>query len=284
MAAAHFFVNKLSVLTLTRNRSNHLKNLLEGLARSSRLPDECIVVHMNEPAESLGSWPFACHHRRYDSGDIALPLAKARNFGAQTASGDLLLFLDVDCIPGAALVAAYEQACRHMPTAIAMGAVQYIQKVIDIDWSNLAAESFLHSQSKPNAKRDISSLSDLSLETNYGLFWSLSFALSRSVFDKIGGFSNCYSGYGAEDTDFAWKAREQNVPLLWVPKAMAYHQYHHSTIPPWHNFDSIVHNANIFYQRWHEWPMSAWLKVFADEGYIKWSPAGDELKVLRSPF
>nr|WP_228024676.1 galactosyltransferase-related protein [cf. Phormidesmis sp. LEGE 11477] len=238
---------------------------------------------MNEPAESLGNWPFACHHRRYDSGDIALPLAQARNFAAQTAVGDLLLFLDVDCIPGAGLIEAYEQAYNQMPTAIAMGAVRYLPEFVDIDWKNLETESLLYSQSRPNAKRDVSDLNGLSPETNYGLFWSLSFALSRSIFNQLGGFSNCYPSYGAEDTDFAWKAREQNVLLFWVPKAIAYHQYHHSTVPPWHNFDSIVHNAQVFYQRWHEWPMSAWLKVFADEGYIKWSIAGDRLEVLRSP-
>lgn len=276
-------MTKLSVLTLTRNRSSHLKNLLEGLARSSRLPNECVVVHMNEPADSLGDWPFECHHHRYDSGDVALPLALARNFAAQTATEELLLFLDVDCIPGRGLIEAYEQACIQMPQAIAMGAVQYLQKAVEIDWNEPATESFLHSQSAPNAKRDISSLNGLSLETNYGLFWSLSFALFRPVFNQIGGFSDCYPGYGAEDTDFAWKAREQNVPLVWVPEAMAYHQYHHSTTPPWHNFDSIIYNAKVFYQRWQEWPMSGWLKVFADEGYIKWSIAEDQLEVLRSP-
>ncbi len=276
-------VSKLSVLTITRDRSHHLKNLLEGLARSSRLPDECVVVHMNEPAEPLGDWPFACHHFRYDSSETTLPLAQSRNFAARRATGDLLLFLDVDCIPGAALVKAYEEACVRSPVAITMGAVQYLQKTIHINWKDDETDSFLKSQSQPNPKRDISSLTQGILETNYGLFWSLSFALHRSVFAQLGGFSESYPGYGAEDTDFAWKARAQSVPLLWVPNAVAFHQYHHSTVPPWHNFDSIVHNAQVFYQRWQEWPMSSWLTVFADEGYIKWSLEGDQLEVLRTP-
>ncbi|MGB3788469.1 MAG: galactosyltransferase-related protein [Phormidesmis sp.] len=275
-------VNKISVLTITRDRTSHLKNLLEGLARSSRLPDNCVVVHMNEPAKPLGDWPFECHHCRYDGGDVVLPLAHARNFAAQNATGDLLLFLDVDCIPGAALVEEYERACVRSPAAITMGAVRYLPNKVDLDWSD-TTEAFLRSQSKPNAKRDISNLTQPSLESNYGLFWSLSFALHRSVFDRIGGFSEGYPGYGAEDTDFAWKARAQSVPLLWVPQAIAYHQYHHSTVPPWRHFHSIVHNARVFYQRWNEWPMDSWLKVFADEGYIEWSLEGDRIEVLRSP-
>ena len=277
-------VNKLSVLTITRDRANHLKNLLEGLARSSRVPDECVVVHMNEPAAPMGDWPFECRHYRYDGGEVALPLAHARNFAAQTAVGNLLLFLDVDCIPGAALVEAYERACVRSPAAIAMGAVQYLQQKVEVDWSSEATEFFLQSQSKPNPKRDISELTQPSLEANYGLFWSLSFALHRPVFEQIGGFSDGYPGYGAEDTDFAWKARARSVPLLWVPEAVAYHQYHHSTVPPWRHFHSIIHNAKVFYQRWHEWPMASWLKVFADEGYIKWSLEGSQLEVLRSPL
>ncbi|MEM8501539.1 MAG: glycosyltransferase [Cyanobacteria bacterium P01_D01_bin.1] len=276
-------MHRISVLTLTRDRDSHLHNLLEGLSRSSQLPDECVVVHMNEPAERPTNWPFACHHYRFDSKEDRLPLAKARNFAAKKAKGDLLLFLDVDCIPGTSLIEAYSKACQQVPGAIAMGAVQYLQKAVDIDWQDPATESFLRSQSEPNPKRDISDLESLSTEPNYGLFWSLSFALYRSVFDQLGGFSDCYPGYGAEDTDLAWKARAQDVPLVWVPEAIAYHQYHHSTVPPWHNFDSIVHNAKVFYCRWHEWPMGAWLKVFADEGYIRWSQAGDWLEVVRSP-
>ena len=275
-------MDKCCVLTLTRNRSSHLRNLLEGLSRSSHIPDECVIVHMNEPTESLGDWPFECRHYRYDS-NHSLPLAQARNFAAKQASGDLLLFLDVDCIPGALLVEAYGEACRQVPEAIAMGAVQYLQQSIDIDWKDPAVESLLHSQSKPNSKRDISSVENLSVEPNYGLFWSLSFALTRSVFEQLGGFSECYPGYGAEDTDLAWKARAQNMPLVWVPGAVAYHQYHHSTVPPWHNFDSIVRNAKVFYRRWNEWPMGSWLQVFADEGYIRWSPVGGWLEVVRSP-
>lgn len=276
-------MQKLSVLTLTRDRTPHLQNLLEGLSCSSQLPSECVVVHMNEPAEPIGDWPFSCCHYRYDSDKTLLPLAQARNFAASKAIGEWLLFLDVDCIPGESLVAAYQVACKQMPEAITMSAVRYLRRAIDIDWQTATVESFLQSESEPNAKRDISSLSNLSLEPNYGLFWSLSFALHRSVFERLGGFSDCYPGYGAEDTDFAWKARAQNVPLVWVPDAVAYHQFHHSTVPPWHNFDSIVHNAKVFYRRWREWPMSAWLQVFADEGYIKWSPAGDWLEVVRSP-
>ncbi|MGB7251113.1 MAG: glycosyltransferase [Phormidesmis sp.] len=269
---------KISVLTLTRNRSHHLKNLLKGLAHSSRLPDECIVVHMNEAAHAMGTWPFSCEHYAY-SHPQELPLAAARNAAACHAAGDILIFLDVDCIPAREMVAEYEKACQQVPQAIAMGNVHYLSHTIRDNWT----EDQLLAQSTPHPKRDITAVAALTPENNYGLFWSLSFALHRPLFDQLGGFSEIYPGYGAEDTDFAWKVKAQGIELRWVPQALAFHQFHTSTVPPWQHLTSIVHNASIFYERWGEWPMGGWLSVFAEEGYIDWDRESDHIAIIRLP-
>ena len=276
-------MSTISVLTLTRNRTNHLQNLLKGLAQSSRLPDECVVVHMNEAAEPVGDMPFPCHRHNYTDEAEKLPLPMARNVAAQKATGDVLLFLDVDCIPSREMVAAYEKAIAQRPDAILMGAVDYLSEDSKPQMKQGWTEDFLRANSEPHPKRDASGLAPLSVEENYGLFWSLSFCLHRSVFEQLGGFSECYPSYGAEDTDFAWKARARDIPLLWVPEALSFHQYHPSPVPPWHNFESIVRNARIFYQQWNQWPMEGWLKVFADEGYLNWSLEGDRIDIIRLP-
>ena len=272
-------VSKLSVLTLTRDRTEHLQNLLKGLAQSSRLPDECVVAHMNEPAEVLGDWPFDCQHFTYEDSKVSLPLSCARNAAAGRAKGDRFIFLDVDCIPAEDMLAEYEKAFEQRPDAIAMGNVRYLSHSISHNWT----EDLLQEKSAPHPKRDKSHLAAVEKESNYGLFWSLSFGLSQALFNRLGGFSDAYSGYGAEDTDFAWKAREQKIDLVWVPKALAFHQFHLNPTPPWHNFESIIYNAKVFYQRWGEWPMAGWLKIFATEGYIDWTLSGDRLEILRLP-
>lgn len=272
-------MNKVSVLTLTRNRTPHLSNLLRGLTRSSYLPDECVVVHMNEPTEPMGKLPFPCKHYVYRNQVSTLPLAQARNFAMQNATGDVLLFLDVDCIPSQWMVEAYAEAVAQAPDAITMGSVRYLNKTLPDRWT----EPMLLSQSKPHPKRKISPVAPLIVEPDYGLFWSLSFCLRRSLFEQIGGFSECYPSYGAEDTDFAWKARSRGIPLLWVPEALSFHQYHQSKTPPWNNFHSIVYNAKVFRRRWGHWPMESWLGVFAQEGYIDWTIEGDRLEVIKTP-
>lgn len=272
-------MSKISVLTITRDRTAHLTNLLKGLAQSSLWPDECIVIHMNEPAQPIGKWPFPCYHHAYQS-SASLPLAQARNFATKQATGEILIFLDVDCIPDQGAITAYQQGCNQAPTSIIMGAVRYLQASLSENWTTPS----LVQQSQPNANRDISNLSALALEPNYGLFWSLSFALRRPVFTRLGGFSECYAGYGAEDTDFAWKARKQNIPLRWMPEAVAFHQYHSSSVPPWQHFEDIVANARTFYEYWGEWPMAGWLSTFTQTGYLKWTIEGDSIEIIRWPI
>ncbi|WP_409241961.1 glycosyltransferase family 2 protein, partial [Caballeronia sp. INML3] len=39
------------------------------------------------------------------------------------------------------------------------------------------------------------------------MFWSLNFACHLNTFEQIGGFDDAYTGYGGEDTDFAFRAK-----------------------------------------------------------------------------
>ncbi|WP_231635631.1 glycosyltransferase family 2 protein [Novosphingobium sp. ST904] len=100
---------RLSVLTIVKNRAGHLAQLIEGLRRSAAAPFELVVVDMgSDPPATIGDLPFPARVVRLDGG--GLPLAAARNAAARAASGDYLLFLDVDCIPMRGLVDAMADA------------------------------------------------------------------------------------------------------------------------------------------------------------------------------
>ncbi|MEJ7800729.1 MAG: galactosyltransferase-related protein [Ilumatobacter sp.] len=114
----------------------------------------------------------------------------------------------------------------------------------------------------------------------YELFWSLSFALDRSSWDRIGGFDERYVGYGGEDTDFARRAERANVPIWFAPGPQAFHQYHPVSSPPVEHLRAICRNATIFFETWGSWPMEGWLSAFAAEGLIEWTPFGDRCAPL----
>ena len=44
-----------------------------------------------------------------------------------------------------------------------------------------------------------------------GLFWSLNFAVRRTVWDELGGFDEGFGGYGGEYTDLAFTARQTQL-------------------------------------------------------------------------
>ena len=98
--------------------------------------------------------------------------------------------------------------------------------------------------------------------------WSLCFAIGRTQFEKIGGFDTHYVGYGAEDTDFAFMARELNIEF-YLTCDVIYHQQHSVYRPPLNHLSSIVVNANAFISG-NTGPWAA--GEAADMQLINWQP------------
>jgi N-acetylglucosaminyl-diphospho-decaprenol L-rhamnosyltransferase len=118
---------RLGVVTLAAGRHEHLRNQLEGLRRSGSRPDVHVVAAMGDDevaavvAGAAPDWP--AHVVPVDvpaSGE--LPLARARNAAAARAielGAELLVFLDVDCIPAPALLGRYREAAAQVDQGVA---------------------------------------------------------------------------------------------------------------------------------------------------------------------
>lgn len=266
----------VSVLTLVKDREAHLRNLLAGLAAGQRWPDRCVVVDMGEQPLELPTLPFPVTlHRLPQAG---LPLAAARNAAARLAGTPALIFLDVDCIPAPDLVAGLAEDVARV-AALVCCEVRYLPAraaTFGLDVQRLQACG------KPHPLRQFPA-AGMRAEANAGLFWSLAFATRRSVFEQLGGFDETYVGYGAEDTDLAFRARNAGVPLLFTASTRAFHQHHPVYDPPLQHFADIVANANRFRRRHGVWPMDGWLRAFAAMGLIAPPPVQGSLTVLRHP-
>lgn len=254
----------ISVLTIVRNRADHLAQLIKGLQRSDRCPDEFIIVDMNsEPPVTVGDLPFASRIIRLP-GEV-LQLAAARNAAAAAATGDQLLFLDVDCIAMRGLVAAMtENLSEH--DALICAEVRYLGPAdARADWDE--ADLLNHSGGHPVRSFPATGVREIQTP---GLFWSLVFGIRRARFDALGGFDERFKGYGAEDTDFGFRARDARLPLLFMGGPGAFHQHHASFDPPLQHFHDIVRNAQLFHEKWGIWPMEGWLAAFAKRGLVEW--------------
>ncbi|QXV63698.1 hypothetical protein INP83_11305 [Mucilaginibacter sp. 21P] len=258
----------ISILTIVHDRLPALINMLHGLELSTHLPDEVVVIFMNEDISELPTTQFPVRTARIDRHGF-LPLAEARNLAAEQASFEHLIFLDVDCIPSTDLVAQYLQTAA-LPETLWTGLVRYLRK-----GATEASDLF----SSLNEVSDADPIRQVDEEITYELFWSLNFGCTKTTFKRIGGFDTAFTGYGGEDTDFAFSAREKGVPIHWLD-AVAYHQYHPSYAPPLNHLEDIIKNAAIFRSKWGVWPMTGWLKKFLDGGYINWKQDHIDLKVL----
>lgn len=275
-------IPQFSVLVLSANRDHHLANLVAGLDRSPLQPVELVVVYMGQPNPEplVSGLPQRIVHLP-PSSTGALNLAAARNAAAAAASTDTLIFLDVDCIPASTLC---EILLRDLADAggIVMAQPRYLGAgkfpgrdgdagLMRASIPHHARLSLAPADGEPPASTD-----------RYELFWSLGFAVTADDFGRIGGFDEAFTGYGGEDTDFSFTARDRGVTLSFSSATM-FHQHHGVTRPPLQHFSDIVANSLVFYGKRGVWPMTGWLAAFADAGYIAWTADGATIGVLREP-
>lgn len=267
---------RTAVITVAHGRHVHLRRQLSGLQRSSSAPDVHVVVALADPeihdvVRSTGA--------NADVVDCAagrhLPLAEARNRGAGAAletGAELLIFLDVDCIPSTALIARYQTtaASTQHRDALLCGPVTYLPPAGPAGYDL----STLDDRVDPHPARPSPPGDTVVPTSDYALFWSLSFALTATTWRRIGGFCEEYVGYGGEDTDFGCRAAAQGVAMRWVGGAHAFHQHHEVSSPPVGHLEDIVRNSLIFHRRWGRWPMVGWLSAFESQGLIRRDPDG----------
>ena len=263
-----------SVVTLNKGRRTHLLRLLEGLARGAP-PAECVVVEMGGGDAPLPAMPFRVERVAFPQD--GLPLAAARNAGRRAAEGGTLVFLDVDCIPSAGLLAGLAAAAAEHDGLICCEVLYLPAGAVGDGWR----EGDLDGLGLPHPARSFPATGIARID-DPGLFWSLAFAVRAATFDRLGGFDEGFTGYGAEDTDLALRAARIGVPVYFAGGMRAFHQHHPSCDPPLQHFRDIVRNARRFRERHGVWPMPGWLDAFAERGLVAREREAD-LFVLRRP-
>jgi N-acetylglucosaminyl-diphospho-decaprenol L-rhamnosyltransferase len=253
-----------AIITLaSAARLDHLRRQEEWIRIVA--PDCIRVVVQLDPEPDHAFGGDALH---VPPGADGLRLAAGRNRGAAEAiarGADLLVFLDVDCLPHPDMIGAYERSAGQDRTLLC-GPVTYLPAGV-IPASPAEADRSL----APHSARPAPTAGAVQAATDaeWDLFWSLSFACTAATWDAIGGFDERYEGYGGEDTDFAHRARAAGATLHWVGGAHALHQYHATSKPPWQHLDDILRNGRLFASTWGRWPMLGWIEAFAEAGAVE---------------
>jgi GT2 family glycosyltransferase len=265
---------RTAVITIVAGRYEHLVRQRAAFAPGTHH----VVVAMGDGEEAR------CRALLCDAADVigvdgtpqGLPLARARNAGARhalAAGAELLVFLDVDCIPGPRLLSRYAAAAGE--GALLCGPVAYLPPAPPGGYPDTGLDALADAHPARPVPPE-----DRVLEGgDHTLFWTLSFAVTSATWERVGEFWEEYVGYGGEDTDYGQLARRAGVALHWVGGAWAYHQHHPTDSPPVQHLEDILRNGAIFHRRWGWWPMEGWLTAFAERGLAHYDVVEDRWAV-----
>ncbi len=258
----------ISAVVIVKSRTQQLVRLIQQLEDSSRRPDELVVVWMSPPSDFslLKSDHFPIRHKFESCGD--LKIARARNKGLMAASSSHCLYLNVESVISPLLL---EQCAK----AWADGSV-LITRVLCVDKELLnspypdieANYQRVDCIGKPNA---------FNVNNNSSMFF-----MSKSAIETVGGFDETYSGFGINDEDFFQICLEAGLTIRNLDTITFLPNRKHYQCPLNHLVD-FVRNAELFHQKWGNYPCQDVLARFAELGLINNDYPHAGIHVMRLP-
>lgn len=207
---------KFSIIIPTFNRPASLTRTLDSIAQITYPQDGFEVIVVDDGSRSpvagqieSGSYPFRLQIiRQPNSGP-----GRARNRGANEATGDFLAFTDDDCTLNPQWLHAFAAALERHPNALLGGTtINAVNDNIYAVSNTLLSEAVTTSMARAN--------SPLSYLPSNNL------ACSRAAFFSIGGFNQSLHLAAAEDREFSMRWADTVGPLQPCPEAII--QHHHA--------------------------------------------------------
>jgi GT2 family glycosyltransferase len=159
--------------------------------------------------------------------------AAARNRAVAAASGSILIFNDDDMVPAPGFVRAHIAACEQADV-LARGTrwsvpIDLVAAFLDLEVTEAACEALWRTARLTSAEAWTlrSLVADEAYPYRFLQACTSNLAVRRESFDSIGGFNESFgTGWGAEDTEFGYRAQDRGYSIALVAEAVNLHLEH----------------------------------------------------------
>ncbi len=138
--------------------------------------------------------------------------ARARNFGVEKSSGEVVLLLDSDIETISNYVSSHLALHERQSRAVGVGALRYpphlAKKALARYYSSRGGERLKPGEALPGKA-----------------FLSCLASFPRSLFDELGGFHAGFRIYGGEDLELGLRFQKSGAALTYLPSAIGYHHH-----------------------------------------------------------
>jgi glycosyltransferase involved in cell wall biosynthesis len=200
---------RFSVIIPTYNAEKTLFSCLEALANQS-VPKEDYEVIAIDDGSTDGTSKIA---KRFDVKYIFQANkgpATARNKGANSAGGDIILFTDSDCVPEHNWIQEMVGAFSDLDVAATKGAYKTRQKELPARFAQAEFED----------RYDL-----LRKSPSIDMIDTYSAAFRKEVFLNMGGFDESFPEASNEDTDLSYRLAVAGYKLVFNTRAFVYHAH-----------------------------------------------------------
>jgi len=214
-------VPELSVVVIARDDTAAVRRLVASLGSSQQdtdAPYEVVVVDdgsavpVASGVDNLSDDVPLLVVRRDGTGNRAA----ARSAGAARARGRFLAFLDADQEVPAHWVSEHLVWQRALPAAVVVGHRRHRTKPGSPLWTP-EVRTRVTAEFSENYSR---------VAAAWYLPFSCNLSVPAAVYDKLGGYSDEFTGWGFEDHDFGYRAWAAGVPTVHNPRAWSW-DFHH---------------------------------------------------------
>ncbi|MBU1850212.1 MAG: glycosyltransferase [Nanoarchaeota archaeon] len=226
---------KISVVIITKNRSNLLKLCLRSLTSQIRLPDEIVLVD-NNSEEDIKKVVKSFNKRI----NINYVLEKnegtafARNKGVRSSRYNLIAFIDSDCIADKNWLKNIEFCFRKYPKIkVMMGKTLCANPVNLITKTGQFLRKYYVTSQHLNPKNIFFQVKRYlfpnSFNKSYFIlnFLTENLAIKKSVFKRVGLFDENIITT-EEDSELSWRLKKNNIKVLFQPKIVVRHHHRES--------------------------------------------------------